>query len=212
MRTRLLPATAEALQEAAVALREGKLVAFPTDTVYGLGAHAFIPAAVARIFRVKGREESKALPLLLACAQDLPLVVAKVPEEAWRLAEAFWPGGLTLLLRAGPRVSEAVRAGGSTVGVRVPGHSLTRELIAAVGAPLTGTSANRSGWPSPLTAGEALRQLGGRIPLIIEGSCPGGLASTVLDLTADPPAVRRVGAVPVARIEAVLRRPIVVEK
>ncbi len=201
------PAQGSATRQASVAraaalLREGALVAFPTDTVYGLGAALDQPQAVRQLYRAKGRPSEKAIPILLADARDLPLVTKVVPDWVQPLIARFWPGGLTLILRKGTNVPSAVSAL-PTVAVRLPDLSLTRQIIAAVGMPLAVTSANRSGQPSPRTATEVMAQLAGRIAALVDGgSCPGGVPSTILDCTADPPRVLRVGAIPVAALQA----------
>jgi len=207
MATKVLPASEEAIATAARILAEGGLVAFPTDTVYGVGAHAFQPDAVERIYVAKIRPRDKAIPILLARADDLPLVAEGITETAWLLAERFWPGGLTLVLPRKDNVPDVVSAGGPTVAVRVPDHPVFLALIAALGSPLAGTSANLSGHPSPVTAQEVEAELGGRIELILDGGrCPGGTPSTVLDLTADPPTILRAGAIGVEEIEAALSK------
>ncbi|MBI4317661.1 MAG: threonylcarbamoyl-AMP synthase [Chloroflexi bacterium] len=202
MRTKLLrTSTPGAIEEAAAVLRAGGLVAFPTDTVYGLGAHLDLPRAVERIFAVKGRAAEKAIPVLLARAEHLESVAQSIPAVAWELAEAFWPGGLTLVLPRLPRVPDVVVGGGPTVAVRVPNHPIALRLIEETGAPLATTSANRSGRTSPKTAGEVRRELDGLIDIILDGGrVPGGLESTVLDLTSTPPAVLRRGAIPPERL------------
>jgi len=205
VRTQVLSASDEAIGVAARILAEGGLVAFPTDTVYGFGAHAFQPNAVERIYVAKLRPRDKAIPILLAQADDLALVAEGITETAWLLAERFWPGGLTLVLPKRANVPDVVSAGGSTVAVRAPDHPMPLALIAALGAPLAATSANLSGHPSPVTAQEVEAELGGRIELILDGGrCPGGVPSTVLDLTADPPAVLRAGAIGLEEIKAAL--------
>ncbi len=205
MRTQVLLASEEAIGIAAQILAEGGLVAFPTDTVYGVGAHAFQPDAVERIYVAKIRPRDKAIPILLAQPDDLVLVAEGITKTAWLLAERSWPGGLTLVLPKKANVPDVVSAGGPTVAVRVPDHPVSRALIAALGAPLAATSANLSGHPSPVTAQEVEAELGGRIELILDGGqCPGGVPSTVLDLTADPPAVLRAGAIAVEETEAAL--------
>jgi len=205
--TKVLPASEEAIATAARILAEGGLVAFPTDTVYGVGAHVFQPDAVERIYVAKIRPRDKAIPILLARADDLPLVAEGITETVWLLAERFWPGGLTLVLPRKDNVPDIVSAGGPTVAVRVPDHPVFLALIAALGAPLAGTSANLSGRPSPVTAQEVEAELGGRIELILDGGrCPGGTPSTVLDLTADPPTILRAGAIGVEEIEAALSK------
>jgi len=195
----------QAIEEAVSVLKRGGLVAFPTDTVYGVGAPAFDPQAVTRLYEVKERPRSKAIPLLLADGADLPSVAEPIPPLAERLAERFWPGPLTLVLPRRAVVPDVVTAGGDTVAVRVPDHPVARALIAAAGMPLATTSANRSGEPSPVTAEEVMAQLGGRIDLILDGGrCPGGVPSTVLDLTVSPPAVLRPGPVSDRDIERMI--------
>lgn len=206
MSTSIVPADhPEAIDRAVSVLRQGGLVAFPTDTVYGVGAHAFDPQAVAQLYEVKKRSRSKAIPLLLADVAGLVLVAEPIPPLAERLAERFWPGPLTLVLPRRTVVPDVVTAGGHSVAVRVPDHSVARALIAALGAPLATTSANRSGEPSPVTAEEVMAQLGGRIDLILDGgACPGGVSSTVLDMTASPPVVLRLGPVSAEEIERMI--------
>ena len=193
--TRVLAITEESRAEAVRVLSAGGLVAFPTDTVYGVGAHAFQPRAVKKIYAAKIRSRDKAIPLLLAAPDDLSLVAESVPPAVRLLAERFWPGGLTLVLRKRTIVSDAISPG-PTVAVRVPDHPVTQALIAALGAPLAATSANLAGSPSPVTAQEVAGELAGRIELILDGGpCPGGIPSTVLDLTTDPPKILRSGAI-----------------
>ena len=176
-------------------LRQGGVIAFPTDTVYGVGADAFQPEAVELLYVAKGRPPEKAIPLLLASADDLFLIASKVSEAARWLAARFWPGGLTLVVPRHPRVPEVVSPG-PTVAVRVPDHRCPLALIATLGAPLAATSANLSGQPSSTTAEQVLAQLGGRIALILDGGpCPGGVPSTVIDVTVDPPVILRHGAI-----------------
>jgi L-threonylcarbamoyladenylate synthase len=207
METKVLPAGEEAIGVAARILAWDGLVAFPTDTVYGVGAHAFQPDAVERIYVAKIRPRDKAIPILLAQADDLALIAEGITETAWLLAERFWPGGLTLVLPKRASVPNVVSAGGPTVAVRVPDHPLPLALMAALRAPLAATSANISGHPSPVTAQEVETELGGRIELILDGGqCPGGVPSTVLDLTTDPPAVLRAGAIAVEEIKAALAK------
>lgn len=190
-----------ALPEAIKLLGGGGLVAFPTDTVYGVAAHAFFPQAVARLYAAKERPRERAIPLLLAKNEDLPLVARNIPPIAWPLIERFWPGGLTLVLFRTPAVPEIVCAGGETVAVRVPDHRLALALIEGTGAPLATTSANLSGRPEPVTADEISRQLGARIDLILDGGpSPGGIPSTVVDLTVSPPTVLRKGAIAIERL------------
>ncbi len=206
METRILSADdPSALAAALEILRQGGVIAFPTDTVYGVGAHAFRPEAVERLYVAKGRPTEKAIPLLIASADDLPLVATEVSEVARWLAARFWPGGLTLVVSRHPCVPDAVSPG-PTVAVRAPDHHCPLALIAALGAPLAATSANLSGQPSPLTADHVLAQLGGRVALILDGGpCPGGVPSTVIDVTVDPPVVLRHGALSAETIHAALQ-------
>jgi L-threonylcarbamoyladenylate synthase len=192
-----LDATAAgALDRAVGHLLRGDLVVLPTDTVYGVAAHAFMPAAVAQLYAVKARPSHRPIPVLLPNPVAVRTVCAAVPPVAWRLAERFWPGALSMVLTSAPRVPDEVTAGGATVAVRVPDHSLVRALCRSLGAPLAATSANRHGQPSPVTPGEAWDAMGGRVALILDGGqCRGGLASTVLDLTVSPAVIRRHGPV-----------------
>jgi len=194
----------ETISIAADLLRRGELVAFPTDTVYGLGAHAYLPEAVERIYAVKGRREDKGIPLLLADVESLAEVATEVPPVARRLAAAFWPGGLTLVLPKSPLVPAAVSRE-PTVAVRIPAHPLVLALIRAVGVPVATSSANRSGEPS-LTTAQAVRAVfDGRIAAIIDGGrSPGGVPSTIVDCTAWPPAILRLGAIPEEELEPYL--------
>jgi L-threonylcarbamoyladenylate synthase len=177
-------------------LQSGQVVAFPTDTVYGIGVCAFQPEAVAELYVVKKRPTTKAIPILVAQIEDLAKVARAIPDVAWQLAERFWPGGLTLVLPCAKKVPAIVTAGGDTVAVRCPHHPVPLALMDAVGAPLAATSANLSGQPSPTTAYQVFEQLAGRVPLIIDGSdCPGGVASTVVDLSISPPRLLRAGAI-----------------
>jgi L-threonylcarbamoyladenylate synthase len=194
----------EAVAEAVVLLQAGEPVVFPTDTVYGVGAHAFVGRAVASLYEVKDRLPDKYIPLLLSGSGDMPQVAQPVPSLAWTLAKLFWPGALTLVLPKGPRVLDIISAGPG-VAVRVPAHAVVQEMIRRLGAPLAATSANLSGRPSSTTVGEVLAQLDGRIPLILDGGpCEGGIPSTVLDLTQSPPLVLREGGICAEALEPYL--------
>jgi L-threonylcarbamoyladenylate synthase len=195
METRFLNAAdSQALSLALSVLATGGLVAFPTDTVYGVGARAFDGAAVERLYEAKDRPAEKAIPVLLGEAADLEKVAARVPPMALTLAARFWPGPLTIVVPKHPALPEAVSAG-ATVGVRIPDHPLARALLRAAG-PLAVTSANRSGWPAPSVADEVLAQLGGRIELILDGGrTPGGAPSTVVDCTGAEPKILRAGPI-----------------
>ncbi|MFH0847721.1 MAG: L-threonylcarbamoyladenylate synthase [Chloroflexota bacterium] len=193
----------ESLIERGIAtLKSGGLVAYPTDTVYGLGASMLIPEAVRRIFEVKRRPRNMALPLLLANVSQIDEVAVSIPPLARFLAEKFLPGALTLVLYKAESVSDVITAGSPKVAVRVPDHPVPLALISGLGAPITGTSANLSGQPSPLTAGEAASQLGGTVDLIIDGGrVPGGIESTVVDVTEKVPLILRAGAISKKRLE-----------
>ncbi len=182
--------------DAAVAvLRAGGIVVFPTDTVYGVGALPGDERAVAKIFRAKQRPPEKALPVLVADENDLMRVAAAVSAPARRLARAFWPGGLTLVLRRAPGFRGAGLADDETVGVRIPDHEVARALIRAAGGALAVTSANLSGQPSPRTAQEAAAQIGRGVDLVLDGGpCPGGVESSVVDCSRTPPRLLREGA------------------
>jgi L-threonylcarbamoyladenylate synthase len=194
-----------ALDRAAALLRAGELVAFPTDTVYGVGAIVWDAGAVGKLYTVKLRVLDKAIPVLLADPADVVLVARDLPRTALRIAQYFWPGPLTLVVPRAERVPDEVTAGGSTVAVRVPDHDLARALIRAAGAPLATTSANLSGQASLVTAQEVADQLGERIALILDGGpCPGGVPSTILDLTQPQPSILRPGPISLEQILAIL--------
>jgi L-threonylcarbamoyladenylate synthase len=184
------------LAMAAEALTRGELVVLPTDTVYGIAAHPALPDAIARVYAVKERSAEKALPLLVAGADQAATLVEVSPLAARLMAE-FWPGGLTLVLRS--------RGSGETLAVRMPDHPVPCALIAALGAPLATTSANRSGQPSCTATDAVLAQLPrGYAVLIDAGPSPGGLDSSVLDLSGDGPRLLRAGAIPAAALETVV--------
>lgn len=184
------------IAQAVEILCRGRVVAYPTDTLYGLGADAFNELAVERVFIIKGRPHGMPLPLLLADPGDLSQVASQVPPLAHVLAKTFWPGALTLIVPRSPKVSELVSGRGWKVGVRVPDHLVPRELARRLGAPITGTSANKTGGPDPKTATEVRRQLGDEVDLVIDdGSTPAGQPSTVLDLTGPLPRIVRQGAI-----------------
>ncbi len=200
------------LQKQLATLREvlsrGGLIAFPTDTFYGLGANPFDADAVRRLFEVKHRPEDKAVLVLIASEEDLGSLVRRVPETGQKLIQSFWPGPLTLLLEALPRVPGILTAQTGKIGVRVPGNETTRRLIAAVGHPLTAPSANLAGGRDPRTAANVAEALGETVDLIVDGGpAPGGKPSTVLDVTVSPPVLVREGPISRQAIESVLRRP-----
>ncbi len=192
---------AAALIEAAAILRTGGLVAFPTETVYGLGAHALNAAAVQRVFASKGRPSSDPLIVHLYDRSSLPLVAAEIMPLVDRLSNAFWPGPLTLILPRVAAVPSIVSAGRDTIAVRVPAHPIARELLYVAGMPIAAPSANRFGHTSPTTAAHVLADLDGRIDCVLDGGpTPIGVESTVLDLTTEPPTVLRPGGVSVEQL------------
>ncbi len=196
---------AERIEQAAAVLRRGGLVAFPTETVYGLGANALDRVAAARIFLAKGRPANNPVIVHLAEAAAVETVAAAWPDRAQLLAERFWPGPLTLVLPRRDLVPDTVTAGGPTVAVRVPAHPVAQALIRAAGLPIAAPSANRSGFLSPTRAEHVHRGLAGRIELILDGGpTPGGIESTVLDVTTDPPCLLRPGLISQADLEAVI--------
>jgi L-threonylcarbamoyladenylate synthase len=195
----------EALARAAELLRNGGLVAFPTETVYGLGANALDRTAVARIFAAKGRPAHNPLIVHVAEGQEVHRVAADWPAEAEALARQFWPGPLTLVLPGRDEVPDLVTAGGPTVAVRCPSHPVARALLRVVGLPLAAPSANRSNQLSPTRAEHVLRDLDGRIDLILDGGpTPGGIESTVLDLTTRPARLLRPGLLSPGDLEQVV--------
>jgi L-threonylcarbamoyladenylate synthase len=218
----LIPADAEGIGRAAATLRRGGLVAFPTETVYGLGANALDERAVAGIFEAKGRPSFDPLIVHLAEPAEAWRLAGKVPEPARQLAQAFWPGPLTLVLHRNPpqqaqieplapapddrqAVPDIVTAGLGTLALRVPGHPLARELITAAGLPVAAPSANRFGGVSPTRAEHVAEELGDAVSLILDGGrCRTGVESTVVSFTANQPAVLRLGGLAVEQIEQVL--------
>jgi L-threonylcarbamoyladenylate synthase len=186
-------------------LRRGGLVAFPTETVYGLGADASNPAGVDRIFAVKGRPRSHPVIVHLAEATAIKEWAADVPPDAWTLAEAFWPGPLTLILPRADRVPDAVTGGTGTVGLRVPNQPLAQELLAAFGGGIAAPSANRFGRVSPTTAAHVRADLGTDVDLILDGGpCTVGVESTIVDLSSGRARVLRLGGLTVGDLSRVL--------
>lgn len=188
---------------AAKLIRSGELVGIPTETVYGLGANGLDEAAVAKIFEAKGRPQDNPLILHIAQAQQMEDVCCLIPETAWRLAEKFWPGPLTMVLPVKDIVPKRTTANLNTVAVRCPKTEATRKLIALAGVPIAAPSANRSGKPSTTTAAHVLHDMGGRIAAILDGgACEVGVESTIVDLTSEKPRLLRPGGItPEALIE-----------
>ena len=182
-------------------LKKGGVVVTPTDTLYGLGADAFNPLAVARVFRIKGRSLNLPLPVFLDSYEALPLVTGQISDLAWKLGKMFWPGGLTLVVPKSEAVPSILTASGSTLGVRVPDHEIPRALVQQLGRPITGTSANVSGEPDIVSSSEIHLKLGQEVDMILEGELPNPpLPSTVVDLTGEVPKVVRLGAVSLSEL------------
>lgn len=199
----------QAVQEAAQLLQQGEVVAFPTETVYGLGANCFSSEAVRKIFAAKGRPSDNPLIVHIADEAWLEDLVSDVPEAARRLMAAFWPGPLTLILPSNGRVAPEVTGGLSTVAVRMPDHPVAQALIAACGFPLAAPSANRSGRPSPTQAEHVLDDLAGRIAGVVDGGPVSiGTESTVVDVCGSNPAILRPGGITREELEAVLQQPV----
>lgn len=210
LQTAVLPTHTPALLQAAVeetarALRSGRLAVIPTETVYGLAAHAFDADAVSRIFALKGRPTHNPLIVHIASIDLARRCAADWPDTADRLARAFWPGPLTLVLPRKPVVPDIVTAGGPTVALRWPAHPFAQALIRHAGFPIAAPSANLSARTSPTTVDHVRRTLDGLVPLIVDGGpCQVGLESTVLDLTARPPRILRPGMVHAEALRSVL--------
>ena len=193
------------IARAAGCLRQGGLVAFPTETVYGLGVHAMDVTAVQRLFAAKGRPAHDPLIVHVSSIEQAAVLTTGLPPEASALASAFWPGPLTMVLPRDGAVPREVTAGLDTVAVRVPAHPVARALLEAAGIPIAAPSANLFSRPSPTTAAHVLEDLRGRIDMVIDGGPTSvGVESTVLDLTSAPPRVLRPGGVSVERLRALL--------
>lgn len=203
--TQRLTASPEDLERAAALLRAGELVAIPTETVYGLAADALDGEAVSRIFRAKGRPMDNPLIVHIADQKDWAPLVTDIPKTAQALAEAYWPGPLTMILPHAACIPPQVSAGLDTVAVRFPAHPVAKELIRRTGRPLAAPSANRSGIPSPTTAAHVLADMDGRIAAVVDGgACNVGVESTVVDLSGPTPRLLRPGGITRAMLERVV--------
>ena len=197
------------VEQAAAALRRGGLVAFPTETVYGLGADAENSEAVARLFAAKGRPANHPVIVHIGRAELLERWAADIPPSAWRLAQRFWPGPLTLILKRAACVPDAVTGGQDTVGLRMPDHPVALALLAAFGGGIAAPSANRFGRLSPTTAAHVRAELGASVNYVLDGGpCRVGIESTILDLSGGYPRLLRPGTITAAEIEAVLGEPL----
>ena len=194
------------LDEAVRFLTNDGVVVFPTDTLYGLGADVFSLPALQRIFSIKGRAPELALPVLVAGPDQVETVAQPMSGQALRLAEQFWPGPLTLVMRRSPELPDLVTGGADTVAVRMPGHRIPLALARRLGRPIIGTSANLSGQPDLLDLIGIEAQLGKRVDYIMrEGPVPVGTGSTVVDITGDTPRLLRQGALPFEEIMEAIR-------
>jgi len=201
----LTPEDSQVVSAAAAHLQAGELVAIPTETVYGLGADGLNPEAVAKIFTAKGRPQDNPLILHIADSSELDKLCHSIPDSAYRLAEAFWPGPLTMVLPAKEIVPKCTTASLPTVAVRCPDCEITRQIIRAAGVPVAAPSANISGKPSTTTAQHVYHDHKGKIPLIVDGGpCRVGVESTIIDLTETPPRLLRPGGITPEQLTQVL--------
>lgn len=195
----------EKMQEAAALIRNGELVAFPTETVYGLGADALRPEASAKIYEAKGRPSDNPLIVHVCKFEELERIAKVVPEQARKLADAFWPGPLTMVVWKNEQVPYTTTGGMNTVAVRMPNHPVALSLIEESGCLIAAPSANTSGKPSPTEAGHVAEDMNGRIPMILDGGAVGiGIESTIIDLTEEKPMILRPGYITKQMLEAVL--------
>lgn len=205
MKTQLLSTTEQDLEKAAELIKSGGLVAIPTETVYGLGANGLNPDAVKKIFEAKGRPQDNPLILHIHNPEQLRDYCREVPEEAWLLAEHFWPGPLTMILPVRDCVPRTTTAGLDTVGMRCPDNAATREIIRLAGVPIAAPSANTSGKPSTTTAAHVLHDMDGKIDAIVDGGpCRVGVESTIVDLTGPVPRLLRPGGIGPELLEELL--------
>ena len=196
METQLPPKILHQVEKAIEILRKGGVVAFPTDTVYGLGTGIYNESGIKRIFEIKKRSTGVALPVLLADAAQLHEVARDLPPSAWKLIKEFMPGGLTLIVYRSRVISDLITAGGDTVAVRIPDHPVPVALIKDLGMPIVGTSANISGRPTLISAEDVRREIGENVDLVIDAfPPPNGKESTVVDVASKIPMVLREGAI-----------------
>jgi L-threonylcarbamoyladenylate synthase len=196
---------AQTLRRVAACLREGKTIAFPTETFYALGVSAYHEPAIQKVFAIKGRMFDKPLPLIIHGESMLEEIAVQIPECARSLMRAFWPGALTLVFKASAKIPSLLTASTGTVAVRDSSHPLARQLVMDARLPVTATSANVSGGSSCSSAGEVEHQIGDRVDMIIDGGpAPGGLPSTIVDLTVSPPRIVREGAISTQRLQSFL--------
>lgn len=209
MKTRMLkvmsPEDKEAVQTAGKILRRGGLVAIPTETVYGLAANALNGTAVAGIFKAKGRPQDNPLIVHVASMEEISPLTADFPPQAYALAQAYWPGPLTIIVKKSALIPDEVSAGLDTVGIRMPSHPAARAIIRAAGVPLAAPSANLSGSPSPTNAARVFSDMEGRIDAVVDGGdCGVGVESTVITVAQNLPCLLRPGGITLEQLEAVL--------
>lgn len=193
------------LLKAAALLKVGEVVAFPTETVYGLGADGMNPDASKKIYEAKGRPSDNPLILHIADFAQLDGIAEDISEDAWKIMKAFWPGPMTIILKKKPEVPLETTGGLHTVAVRMPSHPVARELILKSGLPIAAPSANRSGRPSPTTAAHVMEDMDGRIPMILDGGMVGiGIESTIIDMTGEKPVILRPGFITPEMVEEVV--------
>jgi len=208
MKTLLLDAARSGSVEAAARIiKNGGLVGMPTETVYGLAANALDGTAVRKIFEAKGRPQDNPLIVHISKLEQIERLTVSLPESAKRLAKAFWPGPLTMVLEKSELIPFEVSTGLPTVGIRFPSHPIAQALITAAGVPIAAPSANRSGFPSTTTAEHVMRDMGGKIDAVLDGGpCGVGVESTIVALTSDPPRLLRPGGITLDQLRAVLGR------
>ncbi len=208
MKTRVIPVEPKSpqpdvLQQACEILRRGGLVAFPTDTLYALGANALDPAAIERVLTVKGRHHGKPLSVLVPSVEAAAALAAILPDGAQTLMRAFWPGALTVVVRASAKIPSILTAATGTVGLRMPAGAVARALLTAFAGPVIGTSANKTGAADPADAKTVQKAIGGQIDLVLDGGrVTLGVPSTVIDCTAEPARILREGAVSRTALQA----------
>ena len=213
MKTQVLPVDEQSIQHAAELLRAGELVALPTETVYGIAADARNGEAVRKIFEAKGRPQDNPLIVHIADMEMLQGIVSQVPERARKLAAAYWPGPLTMVLPKGSEVSEVTCAGLDTVGVRMPSHPVVQQVIRTSGVAFAAPSANLSGKPSPTNAQDVFTDMDGRLPLILDGGeCDVGVESTVVSVVGEKPTLFRPGHITLEDLERALGEEVEVSK
>jgi L-threonylcarbamoyladenylate synthase len=195
----------DVIRQAAEALRRGGLVAFPTDTLYALGADALAPDAIERVLAVKGRHHGKPLSVMVPTVEAAQGLVNHLPDSVRSLMRTFWPGPLTIVMTASAKVPEALRGATATIGLRIPGGVVAQAVLAAFGGPIIGTSANKSGGADPADARTVQRTIGGQIDMILDGGRVSlGVPSTVIDCTGEPARLLREGAIPRAKLAATI--------